>query len=53
MSTGLIARAWTVTNKSYYRDCLVVKGYLNGNVYQEVPLDSDKKSEIKVIKIQK
>ena len=26
----------------YYRDSLVIKGHLDSNVYQEVPLDSDK-----------
>ena len=26
----------------YYRDSLVIKGHLGSNVYQEVPLDSDK-----------
>ena len=38
-------------DKSYYRDSLVIKGHLNSNVYQEVPLDSDKKdiSKIKII----
>ena len=30
-------------DKLYYRDSLVIKGHLDSNVYQEVPLDSDKK----------
>ena len=30
-------------DESYYWDSLVIKGNLDGNVYQEVPLDSDKK----------
>ena len=29
-------------DKSYYRDSLVFKGHLDNNVYQEVPLESDK-----------
>ena len=31
-------------DKLYYRDSLVIKEHLDSNVYQEVPLDSDKKS---------
>ena len=30
-------------DKSYYRDSLFVKGHLDSNVYQVVPLDADKK----------
>ena len=30
-------------DKSYYRDSLVIKEHLDSNIYQEVPLDSDKK----------
>ena len=33
MSTGLLVRVWAITDKSYYQDCLVIKGYLNKNVY--------------------
>ena len=34
-------------DKSYYRDSLVIKGHLDSNLYQEVPLDSDKKKYLK------
>ena len=30
-------------DKSYYWDSLVIKEHLDSNVYQEVPLESDKK----------
>ena len=44
-------------DKTYYRDSLVIKGHLDINVYQDVPLDSDKKSlsKVKIIgrKVQK
>ena len=29
-------------DKSCYRDSLVIKGHFDSNVYQEVPLDSNK-----------
>ena len=32
-----------LVDKSYYRDPLIIKGHLDSDVYQEVPLDSDKK----------
>ena len=33
--------------KSYYQDSLVIKGQLDSNFYQEVPLDSDKKKSFR------
>ena len=35
-------------DKSYHQDSLVIKGHLDSNIYQEVPLDSNKKSFWKV-----
>ena len=31
-------------DKSFHQDFLVIKGHLDSNIYQEVPLDSNKKS---------
>ena len=36
--------------KSYYQDSLVIKGQLDSNFYQEVPLDSDKKKVFQKLK---
>ena len=37
----------SLMDKSYYQDSLVIKGHLDSNFYQEVPLDSDKKKSFK------
>ena len=34
-------------HKSYHQDSFVIKGHLDSNIDQEVPLDSDKKKFLK------